>query len=68
MNTPWGQHFSFATTNVEWDEVLRPRRTRRAAGRAIGVDGIPVNGRISPSDAPGFGIELTLAQVEGTRE
>jgi L-rhamnonate dehydratase len=66
MNTPWGQHFSFATANVEWGEFFVGGGPGVPLGEASAFPGmpVPVKGRIVPSDAPGFGIELTLQQID----
>ncbi len=62
MNTPYGQHFGFATPNAPWGEYFM--------GSAPGVPldemavfpgtASPKDGFLTPSDAPGFGIELSL--------
>jgi L-rhamnonate dehydratase len=69
MNTPWGQHFSFAASNVEWGEYFVGNGAGVPLAETVAYPGmpVPVNGRITPSDAPGFGIELTLEQIEGMR-
>jgi len=66
MNTPWGQHFSFATANVEWGEFFIGGGPGVPLGEVAGWPNmpVPVNGRIAPSDAPGFGVELTLDEIE----
>ena len=61
MNTPYGQHFSFAMPNVTWGEYF--------VGAAPGVPlhetvvfpgmAVPKDGWLVPSDAPGFGLGLT---------
>ncbi len=58
-NTPYGQHFTFATSNASWAECF--------IGSAPGVpleevagpgQGVPEGGWLAPNDAPGFGIEV----------
>ena len=65
MNTPYGQHFTYANPNTRWGEffvggapgVPLPR-THSYPGMATPVDGFCV-----PSDAPGFGHGLTLDAI-----
>ena len=66
MNTAYGQHFSLAVPNATMGEYF--------VGSAPGVPfdevrltpgtAVPQNGRLTPSSAPGFGLGLTLAQVQ----
>lgn len=67
MNTPYGQHFTAATPNATWGEcfVGGGPGVPLAASTAYPGMSVPVNGRLTPSDAPGFGIDLTLEQIEG---
>jgi L-rhamnonate dehydratase len=69
MNTPWGQHFSFAAPAIEWGEFFVGGGPGVPLDEVSGWAGmpVPVNGRITPNDAPGFGVELTLAEIEGLR-
>lgn len=62
MNTPYGQHFTAATPNAGWGEwfVGGSPGTPLAASSAYPGMAVPVNGRLTPSDAPGFGIDLDL--------
>ena len=65
MNTAYGQHFSLAVPNATMGEYF--------LGSAPGVPleelrltpgtPVPLSGRLRPSDAPGFGLGLTLEQV-----
>ena len=66
MNTPYGQHFTAATTNATWGEcfVGGGPGVPLAASSAYPGMAVPENGRLTPSDAPGFGIDLTLEGVE----
>lgn len=66
MNTPYGQHFSLACANVRWGEYfvgsgagVPLEETRDFPGMAV-----PVDGRLVPNDAPGFGLELSEARLE----
>jgi len=66
MNTPFGQHLSFAMPAVQWGErsegVSPPGVLLKEMVLARHVDDprrLPV-----PSDAPGFGIEATLDWLE----
>ena len=67
MNYPYGQHLAYAMPVIPWGE--------RSEG--VSVPGIPLeemtvlpgtpaikNGYVKPSDAPGFGIEITLDWIE----
>ena len=66
MNTAYGQHFSLAVPNATMGEYF--------VGSAPGVPfdevrltpgtAVPQNGRLTPPSAPGFGLGLTLAQVQ----
>ena len=67
----YGQHVGYAMPAVPWAEYLlvsppgvplneAPQRTPGAA--------MPENGYVVPSDAPGFGIELTLDAIEAASE
>jgi L-rhamnonate dehydratase len=69
MNTPYGQHFSFAMPNVPWGEYfvgggpgVPLRETVVFPGMAV-----PQDGWLVPNDAPGFGLELTDAVLESLR-
>ena len=67
MNTPFGQHLSFAMPAVPWGErsqgVSPPGVPLE---EMVYVPGTPVirDGYLVPSDAPGFGIEATLEWLE----
>ena len=67
LNDPYGQHLCYALPGNRWGEYF--------VGTAPGVDladgyrnvpgmALPDRGKLVPSDAPGFGIELTLAMIE----
>ena len=66
-NTAYGQHFSYALPAVAWTEMFMasdpgvPLETAMGAPRGyMNLPGtpVPVNGRLRPSDAPGFGLEV----------
>lgn len=66
MNTPYGQHFSLATSNCPMGEYF--------VGSAPGVPfdevrltpgmAVPVGGRVRLSDEPGFGLGLTMKDIQ----
>lgn len=65
-NTPWGQHFGIAMANVAvseyWlgtDPGVPLEDTRRIPGTPV-----PVSGRLTPSDAPGFGLDIEEAWLK----
>ena len=51
---PWGEYYMGSAPGVPLHEVSQP------------IPGIPVpeNGYLIPNDAPGFGLDMTLADVE----
>jgi L-rhamnonate dehydratase len=64
--TVFGQHFSIATPSVPWLECFvsappgaAPDTDRRFPGQAA-----PENGWLTPSDAPGFGLEIPEEWIE----
>ena len=64
-NTPYGQHACYALPAIPWTECfvgsapgVPPEQAARIPGAAI-----PKEGRMKPSGAPGFGVELTLDQL-----
>jgi L-rhamnonate dehydratase len=66
MNTAYGQHFSLAVPNATMGEYFLGsapgvplEEVRLTPGTAV-----PQNGRLTPSSAPGFGLGLTLSQVQ----
>ena len=67
LNDPYGQHLCYALPGNRWGEYF--------VGTAPGVDladgyrnvpgmTLPDRGKLVPSDAPGFGIELTREMIE----
>ncbi len=66
-NDSYGQHLSAALPGNLWAEMYIncPRDSPLMNSyRATPGMSFPENGRIQPSDAPGFGIELTLNDIE----
>ncbi|MGV3649878.1 MAG: enolase C-terminal domain-like protein [Devosia sp.] len=61
MNTPYGQHFSFANPNVRWGEYFVGGGPGTPLEETVVFPGMPVpkDGRLVPNDAPGFGLGLT---------
>ncbi|MGG5818418.1 enolase C-terminal domain-like protein [Falsiroseomonas sp. HW251] len=69
MNTPYGQHFGLAAPCSRWGEYflgsapgIPLEETRLFPGMAV-----PVDGRLVPSDAPGFGLGATLDDIAAMR-
>ena len=69
MNTPYGQHFSFANANVRWGEyfVGGPAAPGVPLAETVTFDGmaVPRDGRLVPNGEPGFGLGLTDKVLEG---
>lgn len=67
MNYPFGQHLSAAMPAIQWGE-----RSEGVSPPGVPLEemvqlpGTPVirNGRLTPSDAPGFGLEITKQWLE----
>lgn len=66
MNTPYGQHFGYATPNAPWGEYFLGSAPGIPLDEMAVFPGVasPKDGYLMPSDAPGFGIELTLDGIE----
>ncbi|HCK11787.1 MAG: L-rhamnonate dehydratase [Gemmatimonadetes bacterium] len=67
MNYPFGQHLAFAMPAVTWgerSEGVSPPGV--ALEEMVQIPGTPVitDGYLIPSDAPGFGMEITNAWIE----
>ncbi len=65
-NTPYGQHAAYALPAIPWAECFissPPGVPLKDATRLPGM-AYPVNGRMKPSDAPGFGIEIDASTLE----
>lgn len=64
-NTPYGQHVCYAMPAIPWTECYiasPPGVDPDEAARPPGVSA-PRSGRMKPLDGPGFGVEVTEAQV-----
>ena len=66
MNTPYGQHFTFATPNATWGEYLVGGGPGVPLADAVGFPGmaVPRDGWLVPDADPGFGLRLSLADLE----
>ncbi len=60
-NTAFGQHFSYATPSVPWCEyfVGTPPGVPLVESRHLPGEAVPKDGWLVPSDAPGFGLEIS---------
>ncbi len=66
-NDSYGQHLSVALTGNLWGEMYIgcPKGSSLMnSWRATPGMQLPTNGRLLPNDAPGFGIELTMVEIE----
>jgi L-rhamnonate dehydratase len=59
-NNAYGQHFTYASTATPWLEcfVGTPPGVPLAEGWAAVGQAVPQDGWLTPSDAPGFGLEI----------
>jgi L-rhamnonate dehydratase len=67
MNDAFGQHACHAMMSNTWGEFLvdsAPGVPLEEGWRPTPGMAVPVNGSLIPSDAPGFGIELTRDELE----
>jgi L-rhamnonate dehydratase len=69
MNTPYGQHFSYAMPNAPWGEFFcaSPPGVPLAELALFPGMAVPKDGRLVPNGGPGFGDEISLAAIEGLR-
>jgi L-rhamnonate dehydratase len=69
LNMPYGQHFCFAMPNVPWGEFLPQAAPGVPLKDGITIPGmaVPKDGLLVPSDAPGFGIDVTLEWINRQR-
>lgn len=60
-NTPWGQHFAMAAPESAYQEFWLGTAPGIPLEETVPVPGMsmPVGGKIVPSDAPGFGMEIS---------
>ena len=66
-NDACGQHLCYALPGNRWGEMyigVAPGENLMDSYRATPGMALPVDGRLVPSDAPGFGIEITLEGIE----
>ena len=67
MNYPYGQHLSFAMPAVSWgerSEGVSPPGVPLAEMVKLPGTAVIDNGELVPSDAPGFGLEITKEWLE----
>ncbi|MBS7701026.1 MULTISPECIES: enolase C-terminal domain-like protein [unclassified Chelatococcus] len=66
MNTPYGQHLTFASANMRWGEFFVGSAPGQPLADALVFPGmaVPENGWLVPSDEPGFGLGLTEKALE----
>lgn len=67
MNDAYGQHVCFAMPNIPWGELFigsAPGVPLGTTGRRTPGMAVPSEGFLTPSDAPGFGIEMTREEIE----
>jgi L-rhamnonate dehydratase len=66
MNTPYGQHFTYASTNTRWGEYFVGGGPGVPLELTTGFPGmqVPKDGYAKVSDAPGFGHGLTLDHID----
>lgn len=69
MNTPYGQHFGFAAPCAPMGEMFvgTPPGVPLAETRLFPGMAVPVEGRLVPSDAPGFGLGVDLDGIAAMR-
>ncbi len=68
MNDAYGQHLGYAMPAMPWGEMFvgsAPGESLRRGYRPTPGMAVPENGYLVPTDAPGFGIELTRDEIEG---
>ena len=65
MNTPFGQHFTYASTNSRWGEYFVGGAPGVPLEETLGYPGmaVPRDGWCVPSAEPGFGHGLTLEAI-----
>lgn len=69
MNTPYGQHFSFATPNSRWGEYFVGSGAGVPLKETVIFPGmaVPENGQLVPNSEPGFGLGLTEQLLDEMR-
>jgi L-rhamnonate dehydratase len=65
MNTPYGQHFTFSSSNSRWGEYFVGGAPGVSLEQTVGYPGmvVPKEGWCVPSNEPGFGHGLTLDAI-----
>ena len=60
-NTPYGQHACYAMAAIPWTECFVATAPGVPPEEAVRLPGMaaPKDGRMVPSDGPGFGVEIT---------
>jgi L-rhamnonate dehydratase len=68
MNTAFGQHLTYAMPAATWGEyfVHAPPGVPLAAMTVLPGTPVPVNGRVRPADAPGFGLDIDRGWIEAS--
>ncbi len=72
VNDAYGQHVCYAMPAVAWGELFIgsepgvPLESVKGYRQTPGMS-LPKDGTLAPSDAPGFGIELTLDELHAAR-
>jgi L-rhamnonate dehydratase len=66
MNTPYGQHLGLAMREMPWGEFFLGSPPGVPLEETVRVPGtaVPRDGSLVPSDAPGFGLDVTLEWLE----
>ena len=69
LNDSYGQHVCYALPSVSWGEFFPANGPgvplgKTSSGRSTPGMSVPSNGRLVPSSAPGFGIELNLDEIK----
>ena len=66
INTPYGQHFTYSSTNATWGEYFVGGGPGVPLEKTTGFPGmaVPRDGHVVVSDAPGFGHGLTLEDID----
>jgi len=64
-NTPWGQHFAYAMPESSMAEYWLGTAPGIPLDEVRPIPGMsmPVNGEVTPTDAPGFGMEILDSQI-----
>ena len=65
-NTVFGQHYTYAAPASPWLECFigTPPGVPLEEGWGLPGQAIPQNGWLVPNEAPGFGLEVSEAQIE----